>query len=1027
MLAWFAVAALAGSPDVMGPLEAARDAADPGLVLKLAEVIASAEGVPEALVPLLRRAGINAANVWKHREAIPLFRLALDLCESEFECSELVVGDLQARLGNALKHAGDARQAVQLLEEGLGPIREHTAADAPERVHALRWLASAKHAMGQYSEAKSVAVEALEAAQLSATGPDDLALTGPLNDLAHYVAAEGDLQGARVLFERVLSIREAELPEDDPAIQGAVNSLGSLLDRLGENVEAERLLRRGLRLAETSLTPDHPLLVGALHNLGLLLNRVGDLVEAQQLMERALEIVERTQSDDGFALARALNNLATVEAHRGDQMGAIPLLVRSLELRIETLGTHHPGVARAHANLAAAYAHVGRHQEAIDGYLTALGILESTLGPGHQAAAEVHGMLSSVYLQEDALDLALPHAEQSLEIRQKVLPPTHPVLAQSHRQLGMIALKTGDMETAEFSLVSAEKLLRNSDGMGRFRLPLVLVDRVALLIAQGEDDLALELAKEALDLTFERLDPLLQLSSERGQLEALADADGPIQRYLSAGLGAGDATATYAQLLRWKGAARRVALARRELDMAHRSGSSRLLQDMKDLEAIRRDIAAVAYKSGGAADRLVDLVRSKETLERALASELGALEERKSFEGVQLDQVCDALAGDSALVDFVRYSRVRGVEGRPHTEDTYAAFILRSDRCGDVVRVELGSAVEIDAAVASYRDRLLARSVTSRTDRAGAVVRETVWDPLEHALQGVDRMWLVPDGSLATVSFAGLPTLERRYLVEDYAFSYLEHAADLLGSEERTKARRSLVVGRLDYGEPAALDANAVADCRDVFSDLPETTHEIERVARLLRRGGVDVLTGAEATEQALIDQVAERRIVHLATHGFFRGDDCVRAAGTDHSGLAPLTRNGLALSGANLEGGEGGGILTAEEVSLMDLRQTELVVLSACNTGLGEIRVGQGIMGLRRAFAVAGADALLMSLWTVPDTETRQLMTGFYTELRRRDAADALRNAQLGLLEASREAYGEGRPEDWAGFIVGGRTDIRR
>jgi CHAT domain-containing protein len=212
---------------------------------------------------------------------------------------------------------------------------------------------------------------------------------------------------------------------------------------------------------------------------------------------------------------------------------------------------------------------------------------------------------------------------------------------------------------------------------------------------------------------------------------------------------------------------------------------------------------------------------------------------------------------------------------------------------------------------------------------------------------------------------------------------------------------------------------------------------------------GVVLLTSGEATEPRIKRDAPGRRVVHLATHGFFatgkvrsalEGDDGAHRSGFGAIemmgqrgviGFNPMVLSGVTLSGANVRAagevtrGDDDGVLTAEEVASLDLRGAELVVLSACDTGLGEVKSGEGVLGLRRAFAFAGARALVMSLWKVPDQETMELMKTFYAMVKAEptlDKGEAMRTAQLELIDRLRQRDGLADPRLWAAWVVSGR-----
>jgi CHAT domain-containing protein len=216
---------------------------------------------------------------------------------------------------------------------------------------------------------------------------------------------------------------------------------------------------------------------------------------------------------------------------------------------------------------------------------------------------------------------------------------------------------------------------------------------------------------------------------------------------------------------------------------------------------------------------------------------------------------------------------------------------------------------------------------------------------------------------------------------------------------------------------------------------LPGTEVEVETIERLLAQRGWRVATerGDKATEES-IKRARHPRVLHIATHGFFQPDEPRRrqAAGPERPSAAedPMLRSGLffaganrALSGAGTEAAPDDGVLTAYEVTGMDLQGTELVVLSACQTGLGEVMRGEGVFGLRRALQEAGAQAVLMSMWAVPDQETQELMVLFYRQwLSGGDKHQALREAQREMRRRVQQRYGQDAPIYWGGFVLVGR-----
>ena len=405
------------------------------------------------------------------------------------------------------------------------------------------------------------------------------------------------------------------------------------------------------------------------------------------------------------------------------------------------------------------------------------------------------------------------------------------------------------------------------------------------------------------------------------------------------------------------------------------------------------------------------------------------------------------IPNDAALIEFATYRPVdlKAVDDKTrYGEPRYVAYVVRTK--GEVGWAELGAAKEIDRAIDALRQALRDPRRTDIRQLARAV-DEKVMQPVRALLGDRTQLLVSPDGELNLLPFTALVDEQGRYLIERYSFAYLTSGRDLLRMQMARKGgSKPLVVANPSFGEPATeLLASAAArpalprtrrrsvtNARDLsetyFAPLGGTAQEARIIRMLFPEAGL--LTEAQATESALKGAAAPR-VLHIATHGFFLSEPGavttgslakVTTRGIDANAKIenPLLRSGLALTGANLRmsGANDDGILTALEASGLNLWGTKLVVLSACDTGLGEVRNGEGVYGLRRAFVLAGAESLVMSLWPVSDYATRNLMISYYKNLKLgMGRGAALRHVQLDLLKGNRELH----PFYWANFIQSG------
>jgi CHAT domain-containing protein len=420
-----------------------------------------------------------------------------------------------------------------------------------------------------------------------------------------------------------------------------------------------------------------------------------------------------------------------------------------------------------------------------------------------------------------------------------------------------------------------------------------------------------------------------------------------------------------------------------------------------------------------------------ERLESAMSSR--SAEFRALSQPVTIERVQALLPEGAALVELVSYVRydfrlqIRG--GKP----SYAAYVLAHE--GAPAGLDLGEAAPIDSAVSALRAALRDPKRQDVKERARDLDQK-VMRPIRNLLGNTRTVLLSPDGALNLVPFGARMDEQGHYLNERYSFTYLTSGRDLLRLQIRAPARQGpMIVADPQFDLRSASSAASQAAARrslDLgsidYPPLPGTAEEANELKRILP--GAKALIGVQATEAAL-KQVQGPVILHIATHGFFLRD---QTQPVDERRLlllqeppasAPLPENPLLRSGLVFAGVKNGwsgngedGVLTALEASSLDLVGTKLVVLSACDTGVGDVVNGEGVYGLRRALVLAGAESQVISLWPVSDEATRELMRDYYERLQAGEGrTEAMRHAQLKMQERSSRRH----PFYWAGFIQSG------
>ncbi len=847
---------------------------------------------------------------------------------------------------------------------------------------------------GRYASARARIDAAIAgaAARLGAAHPDVAMLRA---HRARIRMAQGETREARTEYETALATMEAAWGPDSLALGDTLSAYGALLLARGEGQDALVVLRRAEAIQRRGRGEGSLATTPVMHNLAVALGMRGDYAAARRLLEQTLEIERSALGSEHPNLAATLHSLGMVSALQGDAVTARTWLERALALKEKVLGPDHPELVPTLSLLGdLRYAEEPAAADAI--YLRAESVA-ITAGVGGAALADLRARRGFSLLAAGRHAEAADAFRVASEAVAEASAATNDTAIRYRLFEADVWLAAGELDRA------ARVVERVTADVGRARAldPSVAVEaaeRLATVLErQGRRDEGRAAAERALRLAEVSLEPSMRGLSERERVRLVGVHRAAMDRFLALHDRPEDATQAWAAVLRWKGAARRSMIDTR----VRADGPA--AEVVEALAATRASLSRALYATERPAGaELARLTEEKERLER----ELAALVPGAAIAASTPADVCGAVPPGAALVDIVQ-TAASDIVG-------YEAFVVES--CS-VRRVGLGAAGPIDAAVERYRALLAARAPSRRTTKAGAELRASTWDRL--GLAGDGLVLIVPDGTLAVAPWAALP-VGGGFLVEQRAVAQLESVAAL--DAARTPGSGALVVGGVAYG---AFDDAAPASCVSGFAPLPATMTEAQAVAA--RLADATVLSGADATERAVSVAVAGRRYVHLATHGFYAGDTCRAARFSAErsveaaAGMNPMLLSGMALAGANArdDGAAGDGLWTAEEIAGLDLRAAELVVLSACESGLGAHEPGEGVMGLRRAFSMAGAGALVLTLWPVEDRAAAALVDGLYAHLDL-GPVGALRAAQLEAL-ASARARGDADPGAWGAFTVSG------
>ena len=989
-------------------------------------------------------------------KAEPLFLQALDIYQERLGEHHVEVAITLNNQAELYRIQGRYREAEPLFLESLAMLRNQLEPQHPFIASNLNNLALLYQAQGRYSEVEPLLVQSVEIyrAQLGENHPDT---AQGLNNLAELYRIQGRYHEAETLLFQALEILREQLGEQHPLTTTSLNNLAVLYQTQSRYGEAEPLFLQTLEVLQGQLGEQHTLVANSLNNLAELYRAQGRYSEADPLLLQALEIYQEQLGHNHPNVATSLNNLAQQYSEQGRGSEAEPLFLQALAIYREQVGEHHPAMAQSLNNLAGLYQGQGRYDEAAPLLHQALEIYRQQLGEHHPEVAISLNNLAELNRAQGHYDEAETLLIEALKILREQLGENHPLTATSLNNLALIYHSQKRYEEAELLLVQALNIRREQLGEHHPEVAISLSNLSVLHQAKGDIEMSMARLKAGLDIEEWNLDlNLAALTDAQRQVYAATIAH-TVDLAISLHLQAAPDTPEAAQLALTTLLRRKGRILESGVDSLHILRQNLTPEDratLDELSAVQQNIAALIFDSpSGMApeayrDRLEQLETNANHLEATLVRRSAAF--RASSEPLELATVHTQLPANGVLVEYIRYSPLDANDVmHPWGDARYAAYLLFPD--GRIEAIDLGSAAAIDHAVQAFsRDLRIATApieTSARDTQAGENLATLIFDPIAPYLTEQEHLLISPDSQLNRIPFEALQTGDTgNYLVQHYQISYLTSGRDLLKSATAPPSTApALILADPDYD---VTDTAPIANGNNRRSaelsqlevnPLPGTAAEAAAIAPLLP--DARVLTNEQATENVL-KEVQAPQILHIATHGFFLEDVTnptanSRGLGVELSGGLstspsanpaalraavenPLLRSGLALAGFNTRSsGDEDGVLTALEAANLNLSGTQLVVLSACETGLGDIVNGDGVYGLRRSFAIAGAESQLMSLWLVSDDGTQALMARYYEKLvSGMGRSEALRETQLAMIA---EGGQYSHPYYWAPFILVG------
>lgn len=977
---------------------------------------------------------------------------ATDRVEAEINqsLSQIQVLSASNRIPDALK---TVETAIKRGEAALPPDHQLIAL-------AYQELGNLHRIMGKPREAETATLKALAMFE-KRLGPTHEDLVVPLNLLGLLADGAGNFAKAETYLSRAMEIvdHNPNIPEANRATTW--NNVALVNDHKGNVQQAEVMYLKALAGFEKADGPEALSSAPILNNLGLLYHQQGDFLKAEPFYARSIAIRKKYLAPDHPSIAFILNNLADMYSLRSDLKQAILYQSEAVSILEKAFGDNHPQTILLQTNLVGMLLRAGDLATARGYYTKVATNAEKTLGPTHPYYLIGLAGLAEFQLKTRQFAEAEGTLNKAIPLIEKTYGPAHPRLTVPLSLLASVNQVQQKYQAAESLLLRVLSIQEKNSNV-RYTEPgkyYTHLSHIYQMMGKIDQSLAFEIQSN--EITEQDFLKNISLGSERQKVLYLDRTRWAANHLLAlqSQFGQENQTAIKAAItsvLRRKG--RTLDVMADTLKLIQMRATPQDQELFSKLIEARTRLSNLAVKgpANTKPERYQAVIRELEATVDELEAEVSqrSAEYRLQMQPITLEAVQAAIPEKTTLVEFARYQPVLEPQVSTTGKDHYIAYIV--EHTGAVKWVDLGEAKGIDTTISAFREllqfspgarRRLAQAKTRNlanpnqpsdllSDKQFKVLAQNLYQqvmkPIRRLVKPGTSLLLAPEGELNLLPFAALVDEKGRYVIETQSLHYVTSGRDLLRRQLETHSQSApFVMADPDYETGAG--PYIAGKQLTQLKRLVETTEEGTQVARIFPASRL--IVRKEATEQAL-KQVRSPQILHIATHGYFLekpSDDGIAAnpfeENEEKRGLtligdgvginSALIQSGIFLAGAN-HGASGteDGTVTALEAAQLDLRGTKLVVLSACNTGVGEVKAGEGVYGLRRAMVLAGSETQMLSLWAVSDLATRKLMVDYYTKLKAgAGRAEALRQVQLEMLKSQRFRH----PYYWASFVVSG------
>ncbi len=956
-------------------------------------------------------AGTNS-HIGNYTEAIRLGTIAMEVFKTVFDEEHPYYAGSLGNLAEYNSDLGNYQESIRLSTRTMEIYKKVLGEEHPDYARSLNNLAEYNSCLGNCQEAIRLGTQAMEIRK-KVLGEEHPDYACSLNNLAKYNSYLGNYQEAIRLSTRAMEINKKVLGEEHPGYAWSLHNLAEYNSYLGNYQEAIRLSTRTMEIYKKILGEEHPNYALSLNSLALSNSEIGNDQEAIRLGTQAMEIRKKVLGEEHPDYASSLANLAIYYDDLGDYQEAIRLGTKAMEIRKKVLGEEHPYYAGSLGNLAGYNSDLGNYQEAIRLDTKAMEIYKKVLGEEHPDYAR---SLHNLAVDNDLLgnyQEAIKLCTEAMEINKKVFGEEHPVYAGTLTNLAVSNSYFGNYQEAIRLVTEAMEIYKKALGEEHPYYAMSLRNLADGYLGADNYNYAVWYYKQGYERTssFILKNFSWMTNKERSnywkKFSDFYDTDLPYAAYKIADNA--DVTAlAYNGLVFSKGLLLNAELEIQKLieqshDTTFANRYYKIRQDRAKLDELYQ---LSPDERPMDADSLLKAIDNEERLLVQSSKELGDYTKNLSIDWHDIQK---SLKDNDLAVEFANF------QDTAIKQQIYVAFVLKQG----MTSPELVKLFETDDFY----------GIKTNDYYKTPKLYNLVWKPLTKYLDGVKNVYFSPTGQFHTIGIEYLPDEDGKVFAEKFDVYRLSSTRELALENTINPNKKAATYGGIRY--------DADSDSTDVKRSvgavyLDGTKVESAAVAELLRTAqySVTALSDTSATEESFKKLSGNNlKILHIGTHGFYMSEADMENAGYKFYTSSKqsdedkaMSCSGLLFAGANAaidlknrsvipEGDDG--VLTAKEISRLDFSGLDLVVLSACQTGLGEV-TGEGVFGLQRGFKKAGAQTIIMSLWKVFDDSTQLLITEFFKNL---TAGQSKRAAFLAAQKTVREKYPN--PLCWAAFIM--------